>query len=152
MSSRKFACELRVSRRLRRCLIAGAVLAWLAAVLLVVALPVPAALRTMMALLFSASCWLELTHQRRGMARIDRIRITSEGRIEGTGPDGDRLPLELLTGSIVLARSAWFRLRFADATVSGEWLVPACGESEQWRTLQLIWRQSAGRLGRPPRS
>ena len=155
MSSTKFACDLCVSRRLRRCLVAGGALAWLGGGLLVLALPAPAAPRIMLALLYSASCWLEHRDLRRGMARIDRIRITSEGRIEGSAPDGERHSLQLLSGSIVLARWAWFRLRFPDGTVSGEWIAPARGESEQWRMLQLIWRQSGGRLGRlgrPPRS
>jgi len=152
MSSTKFACDLRVSRRLRRYLVAGGVLAWLGGGLLVLALPAPPALRLMLALLYSASCWLELRDLRRGMARIDRIRITAEGRIEASAPGGERQPLELLSGSIVLARWAWFRLRFPDGTVSGEWIAPARGESEQWRMLQLIWRLSASRLGRPRRS
>lgn len=149
MSSRKFTCDLRVSRRLRCFLIAGAALAWLTGGLLVLALPVPATLRTMLALLFTASCWLEFRNQRRGMARIDQLRITSAGHLEGSGPGGEHVPLELLTGSMLLSGCAWFRLRFPDGTVSGEWLMPGRGESEQWRMLQLIWRQSAGRLGRP---
>lgn len=152
MSSTKFACDLEVSRHLRRLLIAGAVLAWLAGGLLVVALPVPAVFRAALVLLYSASCGLELRDLRRGMVRIVRIRITSAGRIEGSTPDGERVPLELLSGSIVLSRGAWLRLRFPDGTVSGEWLVPACNEREQWRMLQLIWRQCAGSLGRPRRS
>jgi hypothetical protein len=129
-------------------LVAGAVLAWLTGVMLVLALPAPAALRAALALLFTASCWLELHAQCRGMARIDRIRITAGGRIEGTGPGGERLPLELLAGSMLLSRRAWLRLKFPDGTVSGEWLEAGRGESEQWRMLQLIWRQSWGRLGR----
>lgn len=148
MSSTKFACDLEVSRRLRRVLVAGAVLASLAGGLLVLSLPAPAALRAALVLLYSASCGLELRDLRRGMVRIDRIRITSAGRIEGSAPDGERVPLELLSGSLVLSRGAWFRLRFPDGTVSGEWLVPACTGSEQWRMLQLIWRQCGGRLGR----
>lgn len=133
-------------------LVACAVLAWLTGGLLLSALPASAPLRLILGLLFTISSWLELRDQRRGTARIDRIRITAGGGLEGSGPAGERLPLQLLAGSVVLARFAWFRLRFADGTVSGEWLVPACGESEQWRMLQLIWRQSAGRLGRPLRS
>lgn len=148
MSSTKFACDLRVSRWLRRFLIAGAVLAWLTGGLLVLALPAPAPARAALALLLTASCWLEFRDQRRGMARIDRIRITCGGHIEGSGPGGERLPLELLAGSMLLSRSAWLRLKFPDGTVSGEWLQAGRGESEEWRRLQVIWRQSAGRLGR----
>jgi hypothetical protein len=130
-------------------LVAGAVLAWSTGVLLALALPAPAALRAALALLFTAACGLELHAQCRGMARIDRIRITAGGRIEGSGPGGECVPLELLAGSVLLSRRAWLRLKFPDGTVSGEWLEAGRRESEQWRMLQLIWRQSWGRLGRP---
>ena len=152
MSSTKFVCDLPVSRRLRSFLVTGAVIAWLAGSLLVAALPVTAVLRAMLGLLFTASCWLELRSQCRGMARIDRIRIRPRGPLEGRTTDGERLPLELLPGSVVLDRGAWLRLRFPDGTVGGEWLAPAGGEREHWRMLQLLWRQSGGRLGRPLRS
>jgi hypothetical protein len=152
MSSPKFVCDLAVSRRLRRLLLAVAVLAWLGGSLLVAALPVPVALRVTLGLLFGASCWLEFRAQRRGMARIDGIRIRPRGPVECRTPDGEHLPLELLSGSVVLDRGAWLRLRFPDGTVSGEWLAPSCGEREEWRMLQLLWRQSAGSLGRPLRS
>jgi hypothetical protein len=133
-------------------LVAGAVLAWLTGCALLLVLPAPSLLRLILGLLFTVASWLELRGQRRGMARIDRIRISPEGCVEGSGPAGQGLPLELLAGSLVLTRFAWFRLRFADGTVHGEWLLPGRGEREQWRMLQLIWRQSAGRLGRPLRS
>lgn len=152
MSSTKFVCDLAVSRRLRRLLLAGAVLAWLGGSALVAVLPVPVGLRMALGLLFGASCWFGLRDQRRGMARIDGIRIRPRGLLEGRTPDGERLPLELLSGSVVLDRGAWLRLRFPDGTVSGEWFAPACAEREHWRMLQLLWRQSAGSLGRPLRS
>ena len=69
----------------------------------------------------------------------------SVGAVAALAAVGDMVDFSRIAGSIVLARCAWFRLRFPDGTVSGEWLVPG-GESEQWRMLRLIWRQSAGRL------
>lgn len=152
MSSQRYACDLRVDRRLRQVLVAGGALAWLAGCLLLRALPVPLPLAAALGILWSASSWLELLALARGMRRIDRIRITPAGEVWAIARDGGRQAIEVLPGSLLLERGAWLRLRFADGGEACEWLTPHDGESEAWRMLQRAWRQRGGAFGRLPRS
>lgn len=152
MSSTKYACELVTDKRLERALIGGGILAWLAGGLLLLTLPAPLILRWALLSCWTASSWLELLGQWRGTARLHRIRVMADGRVEGIAADGRREMLELLSGSMVLASGAWLRLRFPDGCHAGEWLMPREGEREQWHMLQLIWRQRAGCFGRLRRS
>lgn len=127
---------------------AGGIAAGLAGTLLILLMPLTGGWRLVMCLLWMASSSLELHAQWRGMRRIDRIRIHSGGRVEGLGPGGDWQSLEVLSGSMVLERCAWLRLRFADGLQYGEWLWCDATQAGDWRRLQLVWRQRAALFGR----
>lgn len=148
MSSGKFVCDLRTDSRLRSYLLFGGIVAWASGLLLLLTMPLPLALRLSLCVIWTVSSAVEWHHQRRGMARIGRIRICADGRVDGVAPGGARQPLTILPGSVVLERTAWLRLRFADGSRSGEWLRQRRGEAEQWRVLRVIWRQRSGYLGR----
>lgn len=148
MSYGKFICELPADERLRRWLLWGGVFALLLGCLLIVAIPVSTIARIALMTLWTTSSFLELRGLRRGMSRICRIRIQPDGRVEAVDRAGDRQPLEVLAGSVVLARMAWLRVRFADGQGHGEWLSRGRAGAGQWRYFQLIWRQRAGFFGR----
>ena len=152
VSSVRYASDLHVDRRRRRLLLHGGALAWLAGSLLLFALPARMPLEAILVCLWTASSWLDIRALRRGMARIDRIRITSAGEIFGIAPDGSREALEILPGSMLLRRAAWLRLGFKDGGSTREWLAPGTAGREAWRLLQIGWRQRGGSFGRPPRS
>lgn len=152
MSSGKFACILPVDRRLRLALIGGGALCGLAGGLLTVALPLPLPLRAATTLVWTAASVRELALQRRSFRRIDRISITSEGEVDGVALDGSRYALELLSGSLVSPGGAWLRFRFPDGSLACEWLLRRGDQADQWRILQLVWRQRGGCFGRPRRS
>ena len=83
----------------------------------------------------------------RGAARVRRIRLDAEGNVSGQKPDGRNEVLTLLTGSIVLSRVAWLRVRFPDGGRYAElvWGDPA--RDLEWQRLQLIWRHNRTAFG-----
>jgi hypothetical protein len=48
-----------------------------------------------------------------------------------------------------MSRVAWLRLEFDDGLRYGELLTGNPRRDEQWRRLQLIWRQPAAAFGGP---
>ncbi len=148
MSSDEFFCELTTHSFLRNCLMAGGIAAGLAGILLILLMPLSGGWRLALCLLWLASSSLELRAQWAGTRRIDRIRIHSGGRVEGIGQDGDWQSLEVLSGSMVLERCAWLRLRYGDGLHYGEWLWRNGTPAGDWRRLQLVWRQRAALFGR----
>ena len=83
----------------------------------------------------------------RGAARLRSIRLDSEGHVSGRNKEGRNEVLTLLTGSIVLSRVAWLRVRFPDGGRYAElvWGDPA--RDLEWQRLQLIWRHNRTAFG-----
>lgn len=150
-SSAAYEAELIPSRRLRLLLLASAGGATLAGTALILILPVVPLLTAAMGLLWIASGIGELARFRRGMSRIDRICIASDGGIHGYDRSGAVHSLRLLPGSVVLERIAWLRLAFGDGLSYGELLAGSAAENEAWRRLQVIWRHPPA-FGRSRRS
>lgn len=151
MWSARFEAELVPDERLRRAL-AG--FAWAAIVVggvLIVLMPAPLPVRAGLAALWFGSGLLELRAMARGRARLERIRIALDGRVFGVAC-GEAEPLQLLPGSVVLARVAWLRIRFADGLSCGELLAGDARTDPAWHRLQLVWRQRSSVFGRPERS
>jgi hypothetical protein len=101
------------------------------------------------ACLWVCSGLLEIGGQLKGTARVCRICMDSDGGLRGRSRDGGSEPLQLLSGSVVLARVAWLRIRFRDGLRYGELLTGNARTSRDWHCLQLIWRQRASIFGRP---
>lgn len=120
--------------------------------ILILTLPVVPALKTVLCGVWVLSGIDELKSHRRGMSRIYRIRMCSDGSVDGFDRNGDEYPLCLLPGSVVLHRVAWLRMRFSDGLRYGELYAGNAATSEQWCRLQLIWRQRATAFGRLPGS
>ncbi len=90
----------------------------------------------------------ELRRLVRGAARLQKLRLDAEGDVAGLGPDGRFEPLVLLSGSIVLKRLAWLRVRFADGSEHGELFKGDPASDPEWQRLQLLWRHRRGAFGR----
>ena len=141
-SSARFETVLTPEPRLRLCLLLCALLAMLTGLVLILLLP----LAPLWRMLFAAA-WVgeSLREQRgllRGAARLQRIRLDADGNIAGLGHDGRFEALTLLSGSMVLSRVAWLRVRFADGSHYGELLRGDPAKDLEWQRLQLIWRHS----------
>jgi hypothetical protein len=141
MSSARFEADLSPSEPLRRLVLFAAWAALVGGTILIVNLPVVLWLKAPFGGAWVASCLADVFRFKRAISRIDRIRICSDGSVAGFDLSGERHSLRLLQGSIVLGRAAWFRLGFADGLRYGELLAGNALTSEQWRRLQLIWRQ-----------
>lgn len=86
----------------------------------------------------------ELLRLRRGFRCCREIRLASDGSALLRDEDGRWVVASLRSGSLVLPRLAWLRLR----TVSGVLVTElVCGDSrtgQDWRRLQVIWRHIGG--------
>ena len=117
MSSAVYEAELAPDERIRAGLLAFACCVTLAGLILILLLPVIAPLRAALGATFLLAAIVEAITFMRGMSRIYRIRIRSDGSISGVGSAGTMQPLTLLPGSIVLDRLAWLRLQIGRAHV-----------------------------------
>lgn len=109
-----------------------------------VPLPVPA--RALLIALWLFTGLRQLGRHSRGMQRVQAIRL-QEGEATVIDRQGRRSPVRIMSGSVVLPKLAWLRLRCPDGLVIGELLRGDAAVSEQWRHLQILWRQGAGPFG-----
>ena len=152
MSSAVFSIELKPSKNLRGLLLCCGVAATVAGVMLILTVPINGCFRALLAVAWTWQSGLELRMQRRGAARVSRIRLDSGGAVCAEDGNGDWRRLELRSGSVVLTGVAWLRLRFPDGCHYGELLSGNPRTSRNWHGLQLIWRQHRDAFGGPERS
>ena len=144
MSSAGFETEIVPSKLIRSGLLSAACGATAAGTMLILFLPIVPELKAPFSALWLISGVAEFNAFRRGMARLDRIRIRSDGSAAGLDRRHALLhPLELLPGSVVLDRVAWLRLRFADGLRYGELVTGRSCDDQQWRRLLVVWRHQA---------
>jgi hypothetical protein len=127
---------------LRKIVLLSAVAALLAGTVIIMQLPISLTLRGVLCSIWLLDCAGELSRLRRGRARICHLQLDANGDIFATGPGGQSEYLELLSGSIVLSRLAWLRLRFPDGSVAAELLAGDPRRDPHWHGLQLIWQQN----------
>jgi hypothetical protein len=152
VSSARFETELVPTALSRRFLVALSAGATLTGTILILGMPLLPGPTAAFAALWLSACLLEIRAQFCGMRRIYRIRIDSDGNLLGQSQDGRIEPLQLLSGSVVLTRVAWLRIRFTDGVQYGELLTGNPYTDRHWRRLQLIWRQRGSAFGGPPGS
>ena len=116
--------------------------------LLIFFMPLAASWRLLLAFLWTGESMRELQKLMRGAARLQHIRLDASGDISGQRPDGGTEALTLLSGSIVLSRIGWLRLRFPDGSHCGVLLRGDPTRDLEWQRLQLIWRHGRAAFGR----
>jgi len=95
---------------------------------------------------FAASCLWLLVSEREllviagGYKHYKGIRIDDNGDTVLLTRDGDRLPVKLLAGSVVLPSLAWLRFKDRDGRRLVELIACKSPEDKAWRRLQVIWR------------
>jgi hypothetical protein len=107
---------------------------------LLLSLPAALWLRCLFCGAWLANSVREYRDLRDGAARVRRIALDALDNIAGITPGGQREPLELLHGSVVLSRLAWLRVRFPDGRHYVECLHGDPAADLEWQRLQLIWR------------
>jgi hypothetical protein len=149
VSSAGFEAGLVPTRWARRFLVLLSAGATLTGILLILDLPLLPAPKVLFGALWLGAGLAEARAQFRGMRRICRFRISADGSLEGQAPDGGIEAIQLTSGSVVLARMAWLRVRFSDGTAYGELLTGDGRVDDDWHRLQLVWRQRASTFGGP---
>ena len=122
-------------------------LAAITGTLIIFFMPLAWFFRILLAAIFIGENVRELRRLARGDARLQQLWLDAEGNIAGLCADGHFEPLTLLSGSIVLKRLAWLRLRFADGSEHGELLQGDPARDPEWQRLQLIWRHRRTPIG-----
>ncbi len=120
--------------------------ALLIGLVLLIRLPVSASLRLALGVLWLIGSIRELGRHARGTRRIKTIRLQA-GEAAVIDRQGRQAPVQIMSGSIVLPRLAWLRLKFADGLIYGELLRGDSTSCEQWRHLQILWRHGSGFFG-----
>ena len=116
--------------------------------MLIVFMPLAPVWRILLAAGWVGESLRELRGLVRGARRLSLIRLDADGNIAAIGPDGRCEDLALLSGSLVLSRLGWLRLRFPDGSRYGELLRGDPARDLEWQRLQLIWRHSRTAFGR----
>jgi len=146
-SSAKFETVLTPEPRLRQFVFMCGCAAAMTGTLIILGMPLALVWRILL-----ASAWIgenvrECRRLARGAARLKALRLDADGNIAGVGPDGRVESLTLLSGSIVLKRLAWLRVRFADGSEYAELFQGDPAGDLEWQRLQLIWRHCRTAFG-----
>jgi len=130
---------------LRRVVLSAGLAASGIGVLVVVTLDVGALWRCLAVLAWIGWSARELRVIADGYKRFGRIRIDSEGNVELLIGEGDWVAARLLSGSVVLEKYAWLRIKPRNGRRYAEFIRGDTREDETWRRLQVIWRHLGGR-------
>ena len=108
---------------------------------MIILLPIAVFWRVVIAVTWLAVNGRKMSLIARGHKRCRCIRIMERCQIAVMSPHGTWSPATLAAGSIVLSHYAWLRIELDDGLRYGELLRGCCRENQQWRRLQVIWRQ-----------
>lgn len=125
---------------------AAAVLVLLLGLGVILFLPLALGWRVAAALLWSLLACRDLVQLEYARGRCAKIRVFPQGQVLLYGSDGRLRDASIVSGSIVLRRLAWLRMRLPNGCCYSALLRGNSRESQQWRRLQVIWRHlgSAG--------
>ncbi len=146
--SNEFATELVPEQSTRLCVLLAAALATFTGAAYILTMPISSGFRAALLVAWLGYCRRDIRGQLRAYARISRLRLDESGELRAIGPSGQSELLRLASGSVVLSRAAWLRMRFADGSVYGELLLGRPSDCARWHRLQLIWQQRSGGFGR----
>lgn len=121
--------------------------ALLTGIALLMRLPIAAWLRLGLAIAWLAGNAWEISRLSRGAGRVKEIRV-GPGEATVINRQGQQEPVQIMAGSVVLPRLAWLRLKLSDGLIFGELLRGDPATNQQWRHLQILWRQGPGTFGR----
>ncbi len=113
---------------------------------LLMRLPLPVPVRVLLIALWLYTGLRQLGRHSRGMQRVKAIRLL-EGEATVIDRQGRQSPVRIMSGSVVLPRLAWLRLKCPDGLEYCELLRGDATQNEQWRRLQILWRQGPRAFG-----
>ena len=152
MSSPVFEAKLQPDPSVRRAVLLSGVFAMLAGVVLIMLLNTSISWRLAGTAVWIMDCLWQIWAFRRGASRVVGIHVDSTGQINVVDAGGRRRAVRLLTGSMVLPKIAWLRIRLPDGRRYAELLVAARVEAGTWHAFQLIWQQCREAFGHTVRA
>lgn len=129
-----------MSSRLRRVVLLSGMLLAVAGFAMILSLPVHLAARIAGCAAWAILCWREQARFRHAYRRVLRLRMSCDGDLKVLDRNGKWLTARLLSGSVLLRRLGWMRIRTEDGHVFAELVGGRCRHDADWRRLQVIWR------------
>ena len=152
MSSPVFAIRIHADPRLRQLVQLTGLLFCAAGCAAIGCMDLSWSWRTVCIAAWIGDCGRTLYRHQRAARRVAVIRIDAEGGISGRAADGTAVRLRLMTGSVVLSKIAWLRLRLDDGSEFAQLLAARRIQIEAWHGLQLIWQQCRESFGQSCRA
>jgi hypothetical protein len=146
MSSTRFVVVLKPDPDLRKIVMLAGCAALLVGLLLLIRLPASVPVRLALVVPWLIGSIRELSRQSRGVHRIKSICLGVDQALV-IDRHGKQAPVQVMSGTVVLQRVAWLRLRFADGLTCGELLRGDASACKHWRRLQILWRQGLAAYG-----
>ena len=140
MSSTAYFAEFKPDPHLRRLVAASGVLLGIAGVLVILLLPTDLWMRLAACVIWVVTSAREHRQLQRGWADCRALRFTANGELMVLGADQTWRAARQETGSVLLRKLGWIRLRDHRGVVFGELLSGDDRASPDWRRLQVIWR------------
>ncbi|MCO4810697.1 MAG: hypothetical protein KC572_03790 [Gammaproteobacteria bacterium] len=140
MSSTAYSAEFKPDPRLRRLVAGSGVLLGIAGFLVILHLPTDIWMRLAACLLWVGSAARDHWQLQRGWADCLALRFTASGELSVLGADQTWRAARRQSGSVLLRKFGWIRLRDHRGLVFGELLFGDDRASPDWRRLQVIWR------------
>lgn len=112
----------------------------MAACLVIMSLPFGTWLKLAGCGLWALMAGRELRQLRRAWRACLRLRVWPGGEVELLEADGQWYAASLESGSVLLQKTGWFRLRDRHGGRHGELLRGDPRSSPDWRRLQVIWQ------------
>lgn len=140
MSSTAYFAEFKPDPHLRRLVAASGVLLGIAGVLVILLLPTDLWMRLAACVIWVVTSAREHRQLQRGWADCRALRFTANGELTVLGADQTWRAARQETGSVLLRKLGWIRLRDHRGVVFGELLSGDDRASPDWRRLQVIWR------------
>lgn len=140
MASTEYSAEFKPDPRLRRLVAGSGVLLGLAGFLVILLLPTDIWMRLAACLLWAGSAARDHWQLQRGWADCLALRFTASGELSVLGADLTWRAARRQSGSVLLRKLGWIRLRDHRGLVFGELLSGDDRASPDWRRLQVIWR------------
>ena len=140
MSSTAYFAEFKPDPHLRRLVAASGVLLGIAGVLVILLLPTDLWMRLAACVIWVVTSVREHRQLQRGWADCRALRFTANGELMVLGADQTWRAARQETGSVLLRKLGWIRLRDHRGVVFGELLSGDDRASPDWRRLQVIWR------------
>lgn len=150
MSSTVFEVVLHPDPILRRLVLWTGIALMSCGMILIAQLEISPLWRGAVGTIWLADSLRELRNLHHGATRVCSLILDSAGNIAATDIDGDQHELTLLTGSMILPRLAWLRVRFRGGRRHAELFTRKRSGPVTWHRLQLLWHQARESFGQTP--